>query len=388
MLIIILLFTIILLLTLLIKYFKLTKNQIIIILISLGIVIFIINLDTSINSIISGCKLCFYSIIPTIFPFSFICNLLISYDGIPIYSKIIGPLICKPLGLSKNASFAIAASFICGYPLGTKYSSEIYEQGYIDRNEYLRLINIATNCGPIFILGTIGSSLLKNVKFGYILLIANYLSIIFIGLLTRRKRCSANINVNYSSKSSGNFGENFKNAINNALNTTLMVSAFIVLFSLIIGIIKNNASLDIALKSLEHLLNLPENFLSSLFYGSIELTNGANIIASSSINVHIKLSLISFLCSFSGLSIIAQSSAFMSIHNVPMIKYILLKLLQGIFSFIITFIASITLNSTISASNISYNSYSNHSLCIFMLLLLLVPFVIKKSLNKLLFHIS
>ena len=388
MLLIFLLLIIIFLLTILIKYFKLTKNQIISILISLGIIIFIINLDTSINSIINGCKLCFYSIIPTVFPFSFICNLLIYYDGIPIYSKIIGPLICKPLGLSKNTSFAIAASFICGYPLGAKYSSQIYELGYINRDEYLRLLNIATNCGPIFILGTIGSSLLKNVRFGYILLIANYLSIIFIGLLTRRKRCSKDININYSSKNNENFGQNFKNAINNALNTTLMVSAFIVIFSLIIGIIKNNASLDIALNSLEHLLHLPKNFLSSLLYGSIEITNGANIIASSSINIHIKLALISFLCSFSGLSIIAQSSAFMSIHNVPIMKYTLLKLLQGIFSFIITFIASIILNSTISASNISYNSYSNFSLCILLLLILLVPFILKKALNKLLFHLS
>ena len=95
-------------------------------------------------------------------------------------------MICKPLGLSKNCSFPLAASFICGYPLGAKYSSDIYELGYIHKNEYERLLNIASNAGPIFILGSVAASMLYDVKLGYILLIANYLSIIIVGFLTKK----------------------------------------------------------------------------------------------------------------------------------------------------------------------------------------------------------
>lgn len=116
-----------------------------------------------------------------------ICNLLISYDGITVYSKILGPLLCKPLGLSKSCSFPLAASFLCGYPLGAKYCTDIYELGYIDRKEYIRLLNVASNCGPLFIVGSVALAMLGNVKLGYILLIANYLSLIIIGFITKQK---------------------------------------------------------------------------------------------------------------------------------------------------------------------------------------------------------
>lgn len=372
---------------LLIKYFKLSKNQLISLFISLGIIIFIINLEISISSIIKGCKLCFYSIFPTIFPFSFICNLLIYYDGIPLYSKIIGPLICKPLGLSKNSSFAIAASFICGYPLGTKYSTDIYELGYIDKDEYTRLLNIATNCGPIFILGAVASSLLNNIKYGYILLISNYLSIIIIGLITKKKN-TCNNNSTMPPNTTNNFGENFKNSVVNALNTTLTVSAFIVLFSLIIGIIKNNAAISIAFNNIESFIHLPKNFISSIFYGSIEITNGCKLISTSSFGIHLKLSLISFLCSFSGLSIIAQSSSFISKHKVSVVKYSIIKLFQGIISFFITFLVSILLNTTVETSSIINNSYNAFRLCIILITALLFLFLLCKIINKLLLHFS
>jgi len=197
------------LVAILLKLLNIKKNYIICFLITIFIIIFTINLKTSIEAAISGTKLVITAILPTIFPFSVICNLLICYDGITLYSKILGPLICKPLGLSRSSSFPIVASFICGYPLGAKYSSDIYNLGYIHKDEYERLLNIASNAGPIFILGSVSVAMLNNIKYGYILLIANYLSILIIGLIT--KKSSKNLNnqvINNSSIKVNNFGIN------------------------------------------------------------------------------------------------------------------------------------------------------------------------------------
>ena len=153
-----------LLLVLLFKLLDVKKNYIMCFLITIFIIIFVVNLKTSIDSAINGAKLVVSAILPTIFPFSVICNLLICYDGITLYSKILGPLICKPLGLSKSSSFPLAASFICGYPLGAKYSSDIYKLGYINKDEYERLLNIASNAGPIFILGSVAVAMLNNIN--------------------------------------------------------------------------------------------------------------------------------------------------------------------------------------------------------------------------------
>ena len=75
--------------------------------------------------------------------------------------------------------------------------NNLYENKYISRKEYTRLINIATNCGPLFILGAVSVSLLKNSKYGIILLISNYFSLLIIGLLTIKNSDINNSNIHH-----------------------------------------------------------------------------------------------------------------------------------------------------------------------------------------------
>ena len=388
---IIFLFAVIIFLTvILLNLINFKKNYIICLLITLFIIIFILNLKTSIDAVVSGLSLCLTSIIPTMFPFSVICNLLIYYDGISIYSKFLGPLFCKPLGLSKNSSFPIIASLICGYPLGAKYCSDIYELGYINKSEYIRLSNIASNCGPIFILGVIGTTLFNNIEIGYLLLIANYLSIFIIGLLTRTtmdKNYKIPLQIKKSSKS---FGDNFKKSIDDSINTTLSVTGFIVIFTVITSIIKENASINFILYNIESFITIPTGSLSTLFLGSIEITNGCSLISSSSFSIPFKLGLISFLCSFSGLSIIAQSSSFMAKHCVSIKKYSEFKFLQGLISFGITYFIATFYRGSIT-------TFSSHMLLgtppktyIFFLpaIIMILAYFTMYALKKLLFHTS
>lgn len=340
---------------LLLKLLNVKKNYIISIFITLFIILFVINLDSNIKSAVDGVKLVITAILPTIFPFSVICNLLIYYDGIELYSKLLGPLICRPLKLSDNCSFPLAASFICGYPLGAKYASEIYELNYIDKNEYERLLNIASNAGPIFILGSIAIAILNNINFGYLLLIANYLSVIIIGLFTRKKATYINKRKVKNAFANNSFGTNLKNAVENAVATTINVGAFVIIFSVVINMIKSNTMVGTAFYNLEKLLNLPSQFLYNLFLGTMEFTNGSKLIADSEISIIFKLSMISALLSFSGFSVIGQVSSITSSCKPNIKKYIFYKFLQGVISFVITFIfATIFLNS-INTSSIYYS---------------------------------
>ena len=141
-----------LLVLILFKLLNFKKNYLVCLFITVFIVLFVANLNLAMKAAVDGVKLVIVAILPTTFPFSVICNLLICYDGITLYSKILGPLFCKPLGLSKNSSFPLSASFLCGYPLGAKYCYDSYNLGYINKKEYERLLNIATNACHIFIL--------------------------------------------------------------------------------------------------------------------------------------------------------------------------------------------------------------------------------------------
>lgn len=169
-----------------------------------------------------------------------------------------------------------------------------------------------------------------------------------------------------------NFGVAFKEAIDNALTTTLTVGGFIILFSVVIAIIKNNAQISIVFNNIESLINLPKDSLYALFLGSIEITNGCNILATSSLTLPFKLSIISFLCSFSGLSIIAQVTSFTSKHDVPTARYMLLKLVQGIVSFIITFTISNLFLGGIETSTIQVGIKSLNPIMYFVPIILIL----------------
>ena len=388
--VVILWFLIISLIVILIKQLNIKKNIIICILISVLIILFILNIKQCISAAIDGCELWYKSILPTTFPFIVICNLLIYYDGINLYSKFLGPLICKPLGLSKNCSFPIVASILCGYPLGAKYCVDLYSMEYIEKNEYERLLNIASNVGPLFLIGSVAGTLLGNLALGYILLIGNYSSLIFIGFITKKKRTPIKVSsLSCPKYEIINFGSAIKNAVQNGINTTLAIGGFIIIFSVLISLIKHNVYFYIMFEQLENFFSLPVGTLYFLFLGSIEMTNGCSLISTLSLSLPLKLSMISFLCSFSGLAVIAQVSSFVSDTKIHYSKYIFLKLIQGIFSFIITYILLQILPTSIYTSNLGINSsmsvYTHfYPILVFSLLTLLLYILNKVS--KLFFH--
>lgn len=384
--IIFLLIIIFFLLLLLFKLFNKNQNYFMCILITGFIFIFVYNLENCIDAALIGVNLVVKTIIPTIFPFSVICNLLISYDGVGLYSKILGPIICKPLKLSKSSSFPIVASFLSGYPLGCKYCCDLYSLGYINRSEFERLLNIASNASPMFIIGSIGATMLGDIRLGFILLISNYLSSIIVGILTInnsktsstwKKLPENNINVN--------FGSALKSALDNGINTTLQVGAFVVLFSIIISIIKNNTYISIVFYNIEEFLNLPKYSIYGLFLGSVEFTNGCKLITTLPLTLPFKLAIISFICSFSGLSVIAQISSFVYKYDISIAKYSFIKFIQGVISFSITFIISsvFSLKYTAYTSTTTIDNYNISLIISFSLSFLLIGTLIISLLKKL-----
>ena len=350
--IIFLLIIIFFLLLLLFKLFNKNQNYFMCILITGFIFIFVYNLENCIDAALIGVNLVVKTIIPTIFPFSVICNLLISYDGVGLYSKILGPILCKPLKLSKSSSFPIVASFLSGYPLGCKYCCDLYSLGYINRSEFERLLNVASNASPMFIIGSIGATMLGDIRLGFILLIGNYLSSIIVGILTiNNSKTSLALKELPKNNINVNFGSALKSALDNGINTTLQVGAFVVLFSIIISIIKNNTYISIVFYNIEEFLNLPKYSIYGLFLGSVEFTNGCKLITTLPLTLPFKLAIISFICSFSGLSVIAQISSFVYKYDISIAKYSFIKLIQGIISFSITFIIS-------SIFSLQYTAYT------------------------------
>ena len=86
----------------------------------------------------------------------------------------------------------------------------MYTEKIIGKNEFIRMTNIASNASPLFIIGTIGVSMLQNKTFGYILLFANYLSCILMSFIIPKGKETSILNIKPSQiKAKNNFGNIF-----------------------------------------------------------------------------------------------------------------------------------------------------------------------------------
>ena len=378
---------------LLFKLFKILKiNLSMTIICSLIILQIILAPKICIYYTLSGAKLFFNAVFPSLFPFLVVINIIISYDGILIYSKLLGNIICKPLKLPKECSFALLVSVLCGYPLGARYACDLYDKKIIDSSTCERLLNIASNASPLFIIGSVGASMMSDAKIGYILLLSNILSCMFMGFVIPAKNFPFKIKntaVTFSKSeiNNRNIGLILKSGIEDAIKNSLNIGGFIVIFSVITGIIKDNVIFHIVLNKFSLITNSAGNFIEGLSLGMIEMTNGCYLISSSNSNLYVKLPVLSFLIAFSGLSIISQVYSYTYKYAISMKKYIARKFIQGIISSILTIALYYIFLQTTSIFTFNttgiYNSSNLYSL---ILIILFVPLFLINVIK--LFHTS
>jgi sporulation integral membrane protein YlbJ len=310
-----------------------------------------------------------------------------NYDGIEIYSKMLGKFLCKPIRLPIQCTFVIIVSILCGYPLGAKYACDIYEQGLIDLKTCQRLINIASNTSPLFAIGSVGTAMLGSSHIGYILLISNYLSCFIMGIFLPGKSISEKIIHNDPENNNKNIGNIVKHSVDNSITTCLSIGGFVILFSVITNMIKSNILFDIAVRNINILKNINKELISGALLGLIEMTNGCYLISIASIDMYIKVIVISFLLAFSGLSIISQVHSFTYKYNLSMKKYIFRKLIQGCIGSAISIV--IYKFPLFNFSVQTFNSQHFNSLniyIIFGLILLIMPYILNRF--RKLFHAS
>jgi len=229
--------------------------------------------------------------------------------------------------------------------------------------------------------------MLHSAFLGYILLISNALSCIVMGLiLPTRKTNKYTINSNSSVavtqiNENLNFGVAMKNALEDATKTCLSIGSFVVIFSVIINIIKSSGIYHTALISLCSSGIINYNLLDGIFLGFIEITNGCNIVATSSLTLNIKILICSFLIGFSGLSITFQVYSFVYKYKVSMKKYIFLKVVQGIICTLITLLFLKLPFSLVNQETFFINNTMLSSKSGFLVLLIFIfsiPVILKK----------
>ncbi len=267
------------------------------------------------------------TLIPSIFPFIIISNLLINYGFIDILSLFLGRFVEFIFNLPKEATYAVIISFFTGFPTGSKYVRDLLDKGMISKEDANHLIMFTNYSNPLFVVSGIGEGMLKSKTLGIIILIMHIISGLLVGFIFKKKRKV----VNY--KSNKRYQESFikvlTESINNGFRILINMLGIIIFFLIVISIIDKL---------------LPNNIITAILKGIIEITIGINNIARMNINITLKASLIGFIISFSGISVHFQTKSIIENSQIKYKNYLIARIFHAILCFSLTYLSISLLN--------------------------------------------
>lgn len=359
---------------------------------------FVIFSRSNLTAATNGLTLWATCVVPSLFPFFVISNLLSQTKVVSFVGRLLDKLMRPLFNVPGIGGFAFVMGLISGYPVGAKVVSDFREQGLVTKDEGERMLAFTNNSGPLFIISSVGISLFGDTTTGLLLLCTHILACVTVGILlgkfskksdeefrrrnllkgTNYKYKDSNFKVGYTKTYSinkkedtysnkkynttanartnkqkatsnsnnvtlKNLGEVLGNSINSSISTILMIGGFVVIFSVIISILNQTGALT-AISKLFYpvlaFLGFDYNFAEPLVSGIIELTNGVNLVS----GIHTKMIsqniiLCAFLLGFGGFSVLLQVWSIISKTDLSIKKYLVGKFLQGIFAACYTFLA-------------------------------------------------
>ena len=338
--------------------------------------------ESMIDSTKNGLSLWWKIVLPSLFPFLILSN-LITKTAIPmLFGKVLTPIMKFIFNLPGISALPLFLGMTGGYPLGAKVTSDLLLNNQISKPIANRLIAFTNNSGPLFISGAIGIGLYGSKKIGTLLLLSHYISALLIGLFFRftNKYDYTDKNskkIDFEIISLKNLGTTLTDAVKNGIISIVLIGGFIILFS-IISTIMLETGLIYAISNLMF-KNLDKTTSFYIISGILEVTNGVSLISTANISLLKKLIITSILLGFGGFSIHTQTLSVISKTDIKISYYLIGKTLQGILSGIITYLALIYTNfseillTPVFKNNLEYNSYGVNML--FNVLLLFTIFV-------------
>lgn len=219
----------------------------------LMILVLVIDTKTALNGVSEGIDLCIKSVIPALFPMSFLIN-YISKDITKIQSSFLSK-ICKKCGIPIGLEPLFLLSLICGYPVGSQMIMSLYKDDVIDRKSAHRLMGIFNTAGPAFIFG-LSPSLFSCPYTAWIIWLIQVASSVLVAIILPSNTITVSHQNNYKRHTPSNI-------LNTSMRSISLVCGWVVLFRVFTAYLKNKI-----------LFRFSPNVYVPLL-GVIELTNGA-----------------------------------------------------------------------------------------------------------------
>ena len=275
------------------------------------------------SSIIYALNLWVNNLIPSLFPFFIISDILINYNITNYIFDNFKQIIKKVFNISDGMLNIFILSMISGFPSNARNTRSLYDNGTININEANHILIFSHFANPAFILTTIAVYFFNNQKMGILLLVIHYLSNFILGFCFR---FFFQHNNNYTGKQviPINFGNVFINAIKNAIDTCITICGVIVVFMLLSSIIINFFNLN--------------GYTEMLIKGLFEITIGLEKLSNLGLNSNYKLIISSMILAFGGISVHVQVYSHLVGTKINYIYFFMGRMYQIVISFILSYI--------------------------------------------------
>ena len=296
----------------------------------------------AIEAVREAMRLCWDTIIPSLFPFLVISSLLTDLLPQRTLRRYLSPLTQPLFRLSGSSAAVLALGFTGGYPVGVRTTTALYKNGSLNRSEAEHLLSFSNNSGPGFLLGVVGIGVFESTAVGLWLYAIHIASALFIGILFGFHRkdapnCPAPI---YCRNISKNFPTMFTEAITGSFLAILNICAFVFFFMIALRMLSFTGILHVLSSSAAFLLapfGMTEYLATALIAGILELSTGSACLHGIALTPG-TAALASFLLGWGGFSVHCQSLTFILETDLSCKSYFIGKLLQAIVSSILAFL--------------------------------------------------
>ena len=243
---------------------------------------------------------------------------MINYGLIKILGVFAEKTFNKLFKISGSSTFVLIFSMLTGFPSSAKYISALLKEDLISIEESNKIIRFTHFSNPLFIINTIGVTILKNKLMGYFILTSHFLSNFVIAFLYRNE---PSVSITNNSFKQEKFGKILSKSIINSFNSLLIILGNLIIFKLIIKIAFYYLNFNAITKAIISLV--------------IELTNGLFSFKNINFNFYLKSLLITSAISFGGICIHSQVYSILSDTKVKYTNYLSGRILQALISAII-----------------------------------------------------
>ena len=274
-------------------------------------------------SIMYALKMWVENLIPALFPFFIISDILINYNITSYIPNFIKKYCKEIFKISDNMFTIFLLSMISGFPSNARNTRTLYDKGKISLDEANHILIFSHFANPVFILITIAEFFFHNQKLGIILLISHYGGNIILGFFFRNMFHHHDIIVQ-NDLDYFNFGKIFISSIRKAIDTILMICGIVVVFSMLSTIIVNTFNFN--------------SYTEMIIKGLFEITIGMQALSNLGINLIYKAVIASCILSFGGISVHVQVLSQIVDTDINYMYFFIGRMYQMIISGVIAWI--------------------------------------------------